>query len=131
MRPLTADEKGHAAEVRKLQGAWVGAARRQDGRDVDGSQRFRFMFRPAELDVTEGDRTMQYQYVLDVTPRPKQLILSPPVETGQRPLLHMAYALEEDKLVICFDPRPGAAAPVALESKPGDGRILVTLKRRP
>jgi len=43
----------------------------------------------------------------------------------------MAYSLEGDRLVVCFDSRPGGPAPDALETKAGDDRVLTTLQRLP
>lgn len=132
IRPLAMEEKGHAAELQKLRGRWGGVSRREDGHEVQSPEPFRFVFLASmEAEVNEGWRGNLYQYTLDVTGKPKRLILAPPGEIGERKLLRMAYALEGDKLVICFDPRPNAPAPVALETRPGDGRMLVTLKRSP
>jgi uncharacterized protein (TIGR03067 family) len=132
LRPLTTEEKGHAPEVQRLRGTWIGVSRREDGHEVESPERFQFVFLASmEAQINEGERGTSCQFALDVTRKPRQLILSPAGDRGERKLLRMAYALDGDKLTICFDPRPNAPAPVALDTRPGDGRMLVTLKRGP
>ena len=41
------------------------------------------------------------------------------------------YRLEDDTLVLAVDVRPGAPAPRELETRQGDKRLLLTLKRTP
>ncbi len=112
----------------KLQGAWEVVSCRLDGKLLDKAPLSRFTFEGTKVTVAEGSQAVQTEYTLDATKQPKQIVLSSLLgRTGST--VRGVYSVEADTLVICFDPRPGKPAPGELETKPGDGRLLTTLKR--
>jgi len=129
IRALSALEKTHAAEKQRLQGTWEVIADHADGRAQAEGTVSRFAFSDRTVNVRENARTFAAQYTLDVAKSPKELILAMPGNWQNRKPLRIVYAVEGDRLTICFDPRPDAATPRALETKEGDGRILTTLRR--
>lgn len=130
VRPLTAEELSDPAYVdrRGLQGAWEVTACRINGELLEKAPLSKFVFTGDRLAVSEGQRTIQTEYVLDAAKQPRQLLLSGLLGSSGRSV-RAVYSLQADELVICIDPRPGAPAPGELETKQGDGRMLIELKR--
>ena len=124
-------DKDLDAEKKALEGTWRVVACLQGGRPLRPSALSQFTFKANRLAVIEQSEGAEFEYTLDVARPPKQLILVALPPGGERKPLRVAYSLEGDRLVICFDSRPGAPAPNALESKAGDDRFLATLKRLP
>jgi uncharacterized protein (TIGR03067 family) len=129
IRTLSPMEATHAGERQRLQGIWEMIADRPNGRAEAEGTVSRFAFSDRTVVVRENARTFTAQYTLDAAKSPKELILSMPGNWQNKRLLRIAYARDGDRLTICFDPRPDAAAPRTLEAKEGDGRILTTLRR--
>jgi uncharacterized protein (TIGR03067 family) len=129
VRSLTDAEKNDPVhlEQQKLQGAWEVVSFRVSGKPADAPLS-RFAFDDGQLTVSEKTETLKTEYTLDVAKKPKQLILSAFFSQQGTPV-RAVYCLEKDTLVICFDPRPGAAPPPELETKESDGRFLITLHR--
>jgi uncharacterized protein (TIGR03067 family) len=119
------------AEKKALEGTWRVVACEEGGKPLRQFGISQFTFKAGQVTVGEGSTSEQYGYTLDLAQRPKQLVLAARTSTGGKKLLRVAYSLEGDRLVICFDSRPDMPAPNALETKEGDGRLLATLKRVP
>ncbi len=129
VRSLTDAEKNDPPylERQKLHGDWEVVSFRNSGQGVEDASISRLVFDDGQLTVSEKDRTLKTQYTLDVAQKPKQLVLSALFSQGVP--VRAAYSLIDDTLIICLDPRPGAAAPADLETQQGDGRLLITLRR--
>jgi len=132
LRSLNEAEKTQAAEEQKLEGTWQLIAREANGEPMRKPTVSSFAFAAGRLTVTEGTgeeaEQLQFAYTIDATCEPKQIILTPQGDRKERELLRMAYSVDGEKLIVCFDPQPGAMAPEALTTQPGDGRVLVTLR---
>jgi uncharacterized protein (TIGR03067 family) len=129
VRSLTDAEKNDPVhlERQKLQGVWEVVSFRTSGKAVDAPLS-RFAFDDGQLTVSEKTETLKTEYTLEVAAKPKQLTLSAFFSQQGTPV-RAIYSLEGDTLVICLDPRPGAAPPTELETKESDGRFLITLHR--
>jgi uncharacterized protein (TIGR03067 family) len=130
VRSLTDAEKNDPlyVERRKLQGDWDVVSFSASGKSVDNAPLSRFSFDDVQLTITEMGKTLKTGYTLDVAANPKQLRLAAFADPQAGPV-RAIYSWEEDGLIICLDPRPGAATPQNLETNPGDGRLLITLRR--
>ena len=130
VRSLTDAEKNDPLhlERQKLQGVWEVVSFRNSGQPVEDALLSRFAFDDGQLTVREKTETLKTQYTLDVAKKPKQLALAAFFGEGSMPV-QAIYSLNEDTLIVCLDPRPGTAPPTDLETKPGDGRLLITLRR--
>jgi uncharacterized protein (TIGR03067 family) len=130
VRSLTDAEKNDPVhlERQKLRGAWEVVSFSVSGKPVDVAALSQFAFDDGQLTVREKTETLKTEYTLDVAKKPKQLVLSAFFSQEGRPV-RTIYSLKEDTLTICLDPRPGAAPPTDLETKEGDGRTLITLRR--
>ena len=141
VRSLTDEEKNDPLylERHKLQGTWEVVSSRLGGKALEESPLSRFEFHGIEATFSENGRRMTSKYALHPEKEPKGLAL-----TGlgrelwtnhtrafeqDRNLMNAIYSIEQDRLVICMDPRLGAPAPTELETKEGDGRLLVQLRR--
>ena len=129
IRPLSTLEKTHDVERKRLQGNWEGMADRESGGPEAAGQVARFTFSDRTVTVHQNTQTFEAQYTFDVAKSPKELVLAMPGNWQNKRPLRIAYAIEGDRLTICFDPRPDAATVTTLEAKEGDGRILTTLRR--
>jgi len=129
--PPPIEAKDLDAEKKALEGSWRVVACEEGGKPLRQFGISQFTFKAGRVTVGEGSTSEQYGYTLDLAQRPKQLVLAARTSAGGKKLLRVAYSLEGDRLVICFDSRPDMPAPNALETKEGDGRLLATLKRVP
>ncbi len=130
IRSLTKDERNDPRHLdrQSLQGVWEVASFQSSGKSVDEAPLSQFAFDHDQLTIKEKTRTLVTEYTLDVAEKPKQLVIST-LGAQQGQPVRAIYSLTGDTLKICLDPRPGAAAPVDLETKQGDGRMLITLHR--
>jgi uncharacterized protein (TIGR03067 family) len=130
VRSLTPEEKDDLSLVEKerLQGTWEVASCRFDGKLLEKPPLSRFTFEGIEATVLEGIQSIRTQYALDVTQEPRELRLSGLFARDPRPV-RAVYSVRQGVLVLCFHPKPEAPVPDKLETKEGDGRFLVTLRR--
>ena len=141
VRSLTDQEKNDPLylERHKLQGTWEVVSSRLGGKALEESPLSRFEFHGIEVTFSENDQRITSKYALHPEKEPKGLAL-----TGfgdelweghtrafeqDHNLINAVYSIEQDRLVICMAPRLGAAAPTELETKEGDGLLLVQLRR--
>jgi uncharacterized protein (TIGR03067 family) len=141
VRSLTDEEKNDPVylERRKLQGTWEVVSARLGGKPMEESPWSRFEFHGTEVTFSEKGQDLASKYALDPEKEPKGLTLTGVSrdmwkghtrEFGRdRSLVSAVYSIEPERLVICMDPRPGAPAPTELETKEGDDRMLVELRR--
>jgi uncharacterized protein (TIGR03067 family) len=129
--PPAIEPKDFDAEKKALEGTWRVVGCEQGGKPVEQFALSQFTFKAGRVTVTEQSGIAEYHCTLDTAKRPKQLVLAAPISPGEKKRLRVAYALDGDRLVICFDTRPGVSAPNVLETKAGDDRFLATLKRLP
>jgi uncharacterized protein (TIGR03067 family) len=130
VRSLTDAEKNDPLylERQRLQGAWEVVSFQMSGKTVDDAPLSQFVFDHGEVTVQETAKTLKTEYTLEVGKEPKQLVLSALFSQRGRPV-RAIYSLKEGTLMICLDPSPGAASPKDLETKEGDGLLLITLRR--
>lgn len=129
VRPLTAEEKNDPAylERKKLQGIWEVVSSRLDGQTQPKGALSRFTFKGLNLAFAEQGRSLSARFTLNLTKAPKEMKI-----TGLSSITTTAiYGVDGDRLVICMNPEPNAPAPAELETKEGDGRLLVILARMP
>lgn len=130
IRSLTAEEKNEPryAERKRLAGPWKVTSCQIGGKDLENAPLSRFVFAEGKATIEEKERSLQVEYILDVASDPKQLTISGFLgQAGGQ--VKASYAIEGATLRICFALRPAADAPGELETKKGDGRMLVTLER--
>lgn len=132
VRSLTAAEKSDPRYVdkRKLQGTWQVVSSRFGGEPLKDAHFSQFAFSDDRLVILDDPDTLVTNYKLHAG-NPKRIVLSGYSSRARASgrSVNAVYSLEADTLVICFDPRPGSPAPTELETKQGDGRMLVTLNR--
>ncbi len=130
IRSLTRDERNDPRHLdrQRLQGVWKVTSFQSSGESVDDAPLSQFAFDHGQLTIKEKTRTLVTEYTLDVAKKSKQLVISALGAQQGRPV-RAVYSLTGDTLKICLDPRPGAAPPADLETKQGDGRMLITLHR--
>ena len=153
VRSLTPEEKNEPAfrQRQKLQGIWDLVSKESDGKLLEKFPLTRLAFAPSHMTVTEAGSSRRTEYSVDLTNGWKELVLRSGIFGGsQRPgqgwgeLLRRSglfgrggssvralYRLEDDTLVLAVNPQPGAPAPRELETREGDGCLLLTLKRTP
>jgi uncharacterized protein (TIGR03067 family) len=129
VRSLTAEEKNDPVyqQRQKLQGIWEFVSSQADGQSMPKDPLSRFEFRGMSLLMTERGRSLTTQYALDPTKQPKEMKITRPSSDATTAIYH----LDGDSLVVCMSSLPDAPTPTELETKEGDGRLLVTLKRMP
>jgi len=127
VRPLSDLEKTYAAEKKQLQGAWEATADRESGGLQATGTVTRLRFSDRAVTVREGDQSFEAQYTCDVARSPKELVIAMAGNWQNKKPFRIAYAVEGDRLTICFHPQPDAAPVTALEAR--EGRILKTLRR--
>jgi len=86
------------------------------------------VFDSASVTVKEKTQSIKTEFTLDVTKEPKRLALSALSRQAKRPT-NGVYSLEGETLVICLALQPNAPAPTELQTKEGDSRLLITLRR--
>jgi len=141
VRSLTNEEKNDPIplERQKLQGTWEVVSSRFGGMATEKSLWSRFEFDGIEVTVSEEGQRITSKYALHPEKQPKGLALTAlghelwknhtRAFEQDRNLMNAVYSIEQDRLVICMDPRLGVPAPTELETKDGDGRLLVELRR--
>lgn len=129
VRSLTAEEKNDPVyqQRQKLQGIWEFVSSHADGQPMPKEPLARFEFRGISLVMTERGRSLTTQYALDPTKEPKEMKITRSSSDATTAI----YRLDGDSLVVCTNSLPDAPTPTELETKAGDGRLLVTLKRMP
>ncbi len=153
VRSLTPEEKNEPAfqERQKLQGMWDVVSCKSDGKLLEELPLSRLAFDGSHLTVTEAENSLQTEYTVEVTDGRKELVLRSglfPRSRGSargweelllrsglfgqsRGSVRALYRLEDNTLVLGVDARPGAPAPKELETREGDKRLLLKLKRTP
>jgi len=155
VRSLTPEEKNEPVfqERQKLQGMWDVVSYKSDGKLLEELPLTRFVFDARRLTVSEAGNSLTTEYTVEVTNGRKELVLGSNLFArgggsvsvrGLEALVQRSgllgqsfgsvralYRLEDDTLVLAVDARPGAPAPGELETRQGDKRLLLTLKRTP
>ncbi|MHC4406740.1 MAG: TIGR03067 domain-containing protein [Planctomycetota bacterium] len=129
-RSLTPDEESDPrwTERRKLAGAWEAVESQINGKPSEHVTLSRFVFTDTRVTVKEGTKTLPFDYTVDALKQPKQLTLSTfsGSSAGQ---IRAIYSVDDDALTLCINLRAEGEAPSGFETKEGDGRLLVKLKR--
>jgi uncharacterized protein (TIGR03067 family) len=130
LRPLADEQQRQSrlAERQKLRGTWQATLCQLSGNPLEQASFSRFVFGLGSVAVTEGDSTFDAEYTVDLTKQPKQLVLWNEMERSTV-LLRFIYKLESDTLTLALNPTPDGLPPTELESKEGDGILLVKLRR--
>lgn len=132
VRSLTAEEKNDPLhlERQKLRGTWEVVSCRLGGKPLSGAPLSRFKFAGSFVTIVEKTQSLATEFTLDMAKEPKGLTLAALSSTAKTPASGV-YSVQDDTLVICLSLKPDAPPPAELETKEGDGRLLVTLKRMP
>jgi len=131
MPPLVlAEDAGSppVSDAAKIQGAWKIESARYDGAKTSELVGVTMTFTDKKVTVKLEGETANDDYVLDPTQKPKHLDTSGKrgEETVKIPAVYQF--LDNDTLVIC-NADPGRPRPTELDTKKGDGRSVVVLKR--
>ncbi|WP_461507485.1 DUF1349 domain-containing protein [Rhodopirellula baltica] len=130
VRKLTREERDDPAYLQrqKIAGSWDVVKTRASGEDLVEGPISEFRFDGGDVSfVIQGERT-EVDFMLDIESEPNGFTMSS-LTVGATDPVHGNYELNEDQLVLCLSLPPGTPAPQELGSSPGDGRILMTLKR--
>jgi uncharacterized protein (TIGR03067 family) len=132
VRSLTAAEKSDPVhlERQKLQGIWEVVSCQIDGQPMAESASSRFVFRGLEMTFAVQGASIKAQYTLDTSKNPKELRFRRG-HPGTSDTTAAVYRMDQDRLVLCMNLHPNEPAPTAFETKPDDGRLLVTLRKMP
>jgi uncharacterized protein (TIGR03067 family) len=124
----------------RLQGTWEWVSwtqggttiKRGDLREADGRPKtLRFIGdKVLTVMVNSGGKEVEFRYrcKLDPSRKPKEIDLTPEGEPRGRTGPGI-YELEGDTLRVCFPAQPGQDRPPRLESKQGEGYLLLTYNR--
>ncbi len=130
VRSLTPEEEDEPRlkERRRLQGAWESVSCRLSGKVLQEAPLSRLAFANGQATVTEKQKSLQFEYSLDLTKKPKRILLwhSRGGRTIAQPLL---YSLRKNTLEVCLNPDPEGPTPTRLKTEEGDGLVLVTFSR--
>ncbi|NUQ66403.1 MAG: DUF1349 domain-containing protein, partial [Pirellulales bacterium] len=129
-RRITREEKNDPSPGAraKLLGSWKVVAGQLDGKPMASPESTSFTVTASEFTLAENTRKLVGSYRFGGCEVPKTLTLYARTGTMLTPL-NWAYTVQEDELVLCLTPKADAPAPDRLESRAGDGRMLITLKR--
>ena len=129
-RALTAEEKEDPAQSErlKLRGVWDVVSGRLSGKEMTNPAVTSVTIEPGKLILQEKTRSATATFVIDTSCTPKALKVY--IRSGATITpLNWAYAIDGDKLTLCTIVKPNAETPDSLETKEGDGRMLLTLHR--
>ncbi len=131
-RSLTDAEKNdpNYLDRKKLRGRWDAVSCQLSGKSLGEASFGQFVFDDGSVTIKEKTKSINTGYTLDATKEPKGLVLSGLSSRVKRPVSGV-YSLEGDTLVMCLALKPDAPAPTKLETKEGDSRMLITLRRTP
>ncbi len=130
LRPLTAEEKDNAAqrERAKLCGTWEVVSGEFSGKTMTNTAVTGVAIESGSITLKEQNQTVKASCVIDTSSTPATLNVC--VRGGTTLLLlKLAYRLDGDNLTLCTVLKPDAEAPDSFETKEGDGRMLLTLRR--
>ena len=130
VRSLTEAEKNDPiyVERKKLRGSWEVVSCELGGKSLASAPLSRFDFEGLGVTIVEKAQFLKTAYTLDVAKEPKGIRLSALSSSSKTPVGGV-YSIEDDILTICIGLDPEASAPSELETKEGDRRLLVTLRR--
>jgi uncharacterized protein (TIGR03067 family) len=125
--PAAADDKrpDPKADAAALKGIWEVVSSHFDGNEVPSTGRT-LVFGEKEFTAYIADKKGRtLKFTLDAAANPKRIDLDKGGKDGKA---YGIYALDKDELKICYG-EPGAERPKAFESKAGDKKFLLVLKR--
>jgi uncharacterized protein (TIGR03067 family) len=119
-------------ELQRLQGEWRAVAGERDGqlRPPMFLQALKVQVAGDVLTMEVGQRRQKLRLVLDPTVRPKTVDLVHLDGKEQGEVWQGIYSLEEGRWRICVSP-PGSPRPDDFYTRPGSGRELLVLEKRP
>lgn len=135
-----ADDDAVKKGLKELEGKWKVTSCQKDGDDLDAILKLgvQFKFKDDALEVTGDDPnfTPQQRVIkIDATTNPKLMDVADKAEEFKKgeKVIEGLYSLEGDTLKWCFimdgDQPAKGKRPGALESKAGNGVLLLTLKK--
>jgi hypothetical protein len=130
LRPLTVEEKDNAAQRERLKlcGTWQVVSGKFSGKTMTNTALTSVAIEPGTILLKEQNQTVKASCVIDTSSTPTNLKVC--VRGGTTfVLLNWAYQIDGDDLTLCTILKPNAEAPDSLETKEGDGRLLLTLRR--
>jgi len=131
VRSLTDAEKNdpNYVERKKLRGTWEVVSCKLGGKSLTNAPLSRFVFEGISVTIVEKTKSLKTAYTLDMATEPKGIRLSALSSSSKVPV-DGVFSVEDDALVICIELAREAPAPNKLETKEGDRRLLVTLRRK-
>jgi len=131
VRSLTDAEKNDPkyVERKKLRGIWEVVSCKLGGKSLTNAPLSRFVFEGISVTIVEKTKSLKTAYTLDTATDPKGIRLSALSSNSKAPV-DGVFSVEDDALVICIELAREAPAPNKLETKEGDRRLLVTLRRK-
>ncbi|HUT93717.1 MAG TPA: M56 family metallopeptidase [Thermoguttaceae bacterium] len=133
VRSLTAEEKNEPGfrDRQKLQGMWDVVSCKYDGKLLEELPLTRLVFAGSHVTVTEAENSLRTEYAVEVVNGWNELVLRSGLFGRRGESVRALYRLEDDTLVLGLDSRVGAPTLEELETRRGDKRFVVTLKRTP
>ena len=113
---------------RALLGTWKAVERTVDGKTVTKGPETVVTIVPGTLTLQEK-RKLVTSFIVDPAASPNRMTLVSRAH-GVGKLLNGAYALDDDTLTFCLNPKINGEAPTTLEPKEGDGMLLLKLQRQ-
>ncbi len=114
-------------DVRKIQGTWRIESARYDGAETRELVGHTMTFTDKRVVIKGGEETMDDDYTLDPTTKPKHLDMSGK-RNGTVTIPAVYQFVDDDTLVIC-NADPARPRPTELDTKKGDGKSVAVLKR--
>jgi uncharacterized protein (TIGR03067 family) len=128
---LGLDAAARRTDGSRLQGEWQIVNVVEDGREAPLGRESRVRLRIVgdQLWIHDGDGERSARFTLDLSRQPRRLTMVP--NSGRLKGLSISgiYQLEPERLLLCFPREPGAEQPTEFASRPGAGRVLLTLRR--
>ena len=116
------------AERKRVQGKWSVTSCQFAGEEVDSSTFSDFEFSGGKVTFAQDSRVVTVDFEIDPQADPKAISMSGITRDANQPVAGI-YSLDKDEMVVCITLDPYGEAPTELESKPGDKRMLLKLKR--
>jgi uncharacterized protein (TIGR03067 family) len=116
------------SDTMKIQGTWKIESARYDGEKTSEEVGVTMTFTDKKVAIKRGGETIDDDYTLDPTKKPKHLDMSGK-RGNETVIIPAVYQfLDDDTLMIC-NADPGRPRPSDFDTKKGDGKSVAVLKR--
>jgi RNA polymerase sigma-70 factor (ECF subfamily) len=120
--------KMEADDLPKLQGTWRAVALEHNGTKLSAEavKKFRVVIRDNTVTFDPDGNKREARFALGTNSKPKAILL----KAGPKaPMVRGIYALDEERLKLCFDNDTGKTTPTEFATTPDSGLTLITLER--